>query len=232
MKSFLYAIARLLGTAKWVAVVAFVLVIVTLVLAVIIWVPQWQVAGLRGAVEPQELFDAENSARVTLVQIVGGIALLIGLYGGWRNFLSLQKNVNIAEQRQIAERFTRAIDQLGNKDSLEVRLGGIYALGQIAKDSPRDYHQTVVEVLAAYVRENAPREASGEEENGEEERPLGGGPQGGGPREGNPLGNKPRGGNPRWGKPRGGSPRGGKPQGGKSRGNRSQSNVGSQAGTN
>jgi Pentapeptide repeats (8 copies) len=36
-----------------------------------------------------------------------------------------------------------------------VRLGGIYALERIAHDSPRD-HWTIVEVLTAYVRQNAP----------------------------------------------------------------------------
>ncbi|MBV9546026.1 MAG: pentapeptide repeat-containing protein [Chloroflexi bacterium] len=40
------------------------------------------------------------------------------------------------------------------KPNLEVRLGGIYALERIARDSPRD-HWTIMEVLTAYVRENA-----------------------------------------------------------------------------
>ncbi len=39
----------------------------------------------------------------------------------------------------------------------EVRLGGIYALERIDKESPeRAYHSTVMEVLTAYVRENPP----------------------------------------------------------------------------
>jgi hypothetical protein len=55
---------------------------------------------------------------------------------------------------QITERFTRAIDQLGN-ESLDVRLGVIYALERIAKDSRHD-HPQVVEILTAYIREHAP----------------------------------------------------------------------------
>ncbi len=39
--------------------------------------------------------------------------------------------------------------------NLEVRLGGIYALERIARDSPKD-HWTIMEVLTAYVRENSP----------------------------------------------------------------------------
>ena len=38
---------------------------------------------------------------------------------------------------------------------LEIRLGGIYALDRIARDSKKD-HWPIMEVLTAYVRENAP----------------------------------------------------------------------------
>jgi hypothetical protein len=55
---------------------------------------------------------------------------------------------------QITERFTRAIDQLGS-DKRDVRIGGIYALERIARDS-KDDHPQVVEVLTAFVREHAP----------------------------------------------------------------------------
>jgi hypothetical protein len=65
--------------------------------------------------------------------------------------LSLQAT----REGQIADRFNKAVGQLGTKDSLEMRLGGIYALESIALDSDRD-HATVMEVLSAYVREHAP----------------------------------------------------------------------------
>src|SRR5215211_5252617 len=66
-----------------------------------------------------------------------------------------QEELRLTRQGQITERFTRAIDQLGN-ESLEIRLGGIYALERIDKESPeRTYHGTVMEVLTAYVRENS-----------------------------------------------------------------------------
>ncbi|MGZ6692733.1 MAG: pentapeptide repeat-containing protein [Solirubrobacteraceae bacterium] len=50
----------------------------------------------------------------------------------------------------MTERFTHAIDQLGNADA-DVRIGGIYALERIVRDSPRD-HQAVMEVLTAFIR--------------------------------------------------------------------------------
>ena len=40
-------------------------------------------------------------------------------------------------------------------DKLDIRLGGIYALERIARDSQKD-HWTVMEVLTAFVRENSP----------------------------------------------------------------------------
>jgi hypothetical protein len=61
----------------------------------------------------------------------------------------------------LTERFTRAVEQLGNKESLTIRLGGIYALERIAQDSERD-HWTVMEVLCSFVRTVAERQAEAE----------------------------------------------------------------------
>ncbi|HEX8812801.1 MAG TPA: pentapeptide repeat-containing protein, partial [Terracidiphilus sp.] len=59
------------------------------------------------------------------------------------------------------------IEQLGaltdkGERNIEVRLGAIYALERIALDSPRD-HWTIMEVLTAYVRQNAPAREQAEE---------------------------------------------------------------------
>jgi len=54
-------------------------------------------------------------------------------------------------QRQITERFVQAVRLLADK-SLEARLGGIYSLERISRDS-QDDHWTVVETLAAFIRE-------------------------------------------------------------------------------
>jgi hypothetical protein len=48
---------------------------------------------------------------------------------------------------------SKAIEQLGS-EKLDVRIGGIYALERIARDSARD-HPTVMEVLAAFIREHS-----------------------------------------------------------------------------
>ena len=53
----------------------------------------------------------------------------------------------------MTDRYTKAIEQLGS-EKLDVRIGGIYALERIARDSARD-HPTVMEVLAAFIREHS-----------------------------------------------------------------------------
>ncbi|MCC8250198.1 pentapeptide repeat-containing protein [Saccharothrix luteola] len=69
-----------------------------------------------------------------------------------------QAQNRVTEQGQFTDRYTKAIEQIGQQgaDRLQVRLGGIYALERLAHDSPRD-QSTIIEVLSAFVRTNAPR---------------------------------------------------------------------------
>ena len=127
------------------------------VVALILWLPPWQAEHVRGRLDQPadeyRLATLEDEHRRTLAQILAGCGLLVGLYLGWRR-------VRAAEEGQITERFTRAIEQLGQEgdDKMAIRLGGIYALERIAKDSEKD-HGPIMEVLTAYyVRENAPRQ--------------------------------------------------------------------------
>ncbi len=92
--------------------------------------------------------------QVTFVQIITGLLVLAGLYWTSRRVLAVEDNVRVAQEGHITERFTKAIAQLGD-DKMAIRLGGIYALERIAKDSEKD-HGPIMEVLTAYVRENAP----------------------------------------------------------------------------
>ena len=64
-----------------------------------------------------------------------------------------RRTLELTEQGQVTDRYTKAIEQLGS-DKLDVRIGGIYALERIARDSTRD-HPTVIEVLAAFIREHS-----------------------------------------------------------------------------
>jgi hypothetical protein len=102
----------------------------------------------------REQGQLQNDARATLLQALAGGALLLGAYFTWRQVQTGRQQVHLAEQGQITERFTRAIDQLGSAH-LDVRLGGLYALERIARDSPDD-RATIGEVLTAYIRGHAP----------------------------------------------------------------------------
>ena len=86
-----------------------------------------------------------KSQRLALV--LGTAVLLAGFY------FTLDK-LRVTVERHMTDRFTQAIDQLGN-DKLEIRLGGIYALERMAATSEKD-HWKIMEVLTAYVREHAP----------------------------------------------------------------------------
>jgi uncharacterized protein YjbI with pentapeptide repeats len=112
------------------------------------------VANPEAKTTPAEVAALQNEMRKTFIQVVAGAFALFALYLTYRR-------VKVAEQGHITDRYTKAIEQLGAltaavKPNVEVRLGAIYALERIAQDSPRD-HWTIMEVLTAYVRQNAPK---------------------------------------------------------------------------
>jgi hypothetical protein len=117
-------------------------------------------------------------ALTTIGATFGGIALLINSYYASRtanaanetaraaneNAKAALKNAKIAEDKQITERFAKAVEMLGSC-KIEVRLGGIYTLERIAQES-REERWTIMEVLTAFVRENAPVKKYKEAEEG------------------------------------------------------------------
>src|SRR5262249_42040703 len=84
---------------------------------------------------------------------IGGLLVLLGLYAKFRNMEIARENLRVAEEGKLTERFSKAVELLGS-DKLDIRLGGIYALERIARDSLKD-HWTVMEVLTAFVREQS-----------------------------------------------------------------------------
>jgi uncharacterized protein YjbI with pentapeptide repeats len=127
-----------------VRVVGGVALLVVVVVVLLFLVLNWYVAPTK----PSERKDLI----LAMAQILGGTALLLGLYFTWR---TLQVN----REGQITDRFTHAIEQLGKTDDkgnrlFEIRLGGIYALERIARESEEDYWP-IMEVLTAYVRQHA-----------------------------------------------------------------------------
>ncbi len=78
---------------------------------------------------------------------------------------TLEKTLALTREGQATDRLIKAASQLGATDpqgskQVELRLGGIFALERIAKESPED-HQSVMAILAAYLRRNLPGTSSG-----------------------------------------------------------------------
>jgi hypothetical protein len=69
------------------------------------------------------------------------------------------RTFSLNRRGQVTERFTRAVDQLASRE-LSVRLGGIYALEQLARDSQPE-HGPILEILTAYVRGIRPGKGGG-----------------------------------------------------------------------
>ncbi|WP_458248848.1 pentapeptide repeat-containing protein [Streptomyces sp. MAI_2237] len=132
---------------------------VVIALAAVVWLPRLmypplpsdQLVGVAGQAQRVELQQAQlkvqNDFRGQVLQAMGALVVVAGAGVGWQQF-------RLARQGQITERFTRAIDHLGHP-TLDVRLGGIYALERIAKNSPDD-QPTVTDILCVFVREHAP----------------------------------------------------------------------------
>lgn len=134
-------------------------IIIGLIIILVLWlVPRYQVNAYRNKFinNNYDCFDAkekpnfdremlalENSIRGNLAQIIGGAVLLGGLYVTWLD-------IRVNEDGKITERYSKAIELLGSEKA-EVRIGGIFALERIARDSVKD-HWTVMEALCAYIQ--------------------------------------------------------------------------------
>jgi uncharacterized protein YjbI with pentapeptide repeats len=115
---------------------------------------KWAADGIRG----NELAQLENGSRATLVQIVGGVALILTFVATWTQIADTRKATNktlqLNQTQQEADRFTRAVAELGSSN-FALRLGGIYSLEQLAGAS-RDEREPVVQLMLAYLHRNHP----------------------------------------------------------------------------
>ncbi|GAA2788241.1 hypothetical protein GCM10010470_23500 [Saccharopolyspora taberi] len=79
-----------------------------------------------------------------LTQLLTLGAVLVTLALAVPSYITAQSQAHLAEQGQLTDRFSKAVEQLGS-DKPQIRQGGIYALERLARDSQRD-HPVVVEV--------------------------------------------------------------------------------------
>jgi hypothetical protein len=141
--------------------------LVVLVLVVVVVPPRF--TANRQFNSTSDELKAQSDVRTTLLQGFAALLVLTGAAVGASVTLrqvratrdqitatadASSKQLERTREGQITDRYTKAVDQLGSQH-LDVRLGGIYALERIARDSPDD-RATIEEVLTAYVRGHAP----------------------------------------------------------------------------
>jgi hypothetical protein len=98
-----------------------------------------------------DYMTAQNDVRSTLVSALAGLLLLVTAIFTWQQLVT-------SREAQVTERFTRAVELLGNPD-LAVRVGAVHSLGRLAVDSPKDDH-SIYTLLTAYIRNHSPMEMS------------------------------------------------------------------------
>jgi hypothetical protein len=135
-----------LRAVRW--LVAIAAVVLALAVAWVLFVPaaDWLAHHDVGSVKGPLLQTARDAARGRLLTLGAGLFAIGALLFTARNFA-------LSRVGQVTDRYTKAIDQLGS-DKIDVRIGGIYALERIARDSARD-HPAVMEVLTAFIREHS-----------------------------------------------------------------------------
>lgn len=114
------------------------------------WLAHHDVGSSTGSLHEAAL----DHARGRLLTLGAGLLAAGALWFTARNFTLSRRTFSLAEQGQVTDRYTKAIEQLGS-EKVDVRIGGIYALELVARDSGRD-HPTVIEVLCTFIREHSP----------------------------------------------------------------------------
>ena len=133
-----------------------------------------EVSGLlQGSAHPgnesREPFVADIAGRayapgmdptLTAAAIGVGGTVIVGIAGFWASVRNTNRTsaltlraLEVTEQGQVTDRYTKAVGQLGDESS-PVRVGGVYALERIGYDSSRD-RTTIIFVLGAFIRERS-----------------------------------------------------------------------------
>ncbi|MFE0739132.1 pentapeptide repeat-containing protein [Streptomyces sp. NPDC058855] len=125
---------------------------------VLLWQGPWWLDGRHLRTDNLEPADGVvvTGLRTTLVALGAGAVAAAGLYYTDRSLRHTRdrdrEQAELSREAQVTDRYVEAIKLLASDRTVE-RLGGIYALERIMRDSPKD-HLTVVEVLASFIREH------------------------------------------------------------------------------
>lgn len=94
----------------------------------------------------RDFLRLENTLKGSVFQLASSLFFGVTVFIAWLNFV-------VSDQKQVAERFATAVEQLGS-EQLGVKVGGIFALEKVAETSP-ETHWQVIEVLTSYIRDQS-----------------------------------------------------------------------------
>ena len=110
-----------------------------------LWMVWWSWEWL--ATEPCGMESRSTTARNVGILFFGLIAIGFGI---WRGVVA-NRQARTSQRGLLNQRYQKGVDMLGSKD-LAARLGGIYALQDLAEDEPEQYYVKVMRQLCAFVR--------------------------------------------------------------------------------
>ena len=139
--------------------------LLALLIAVVAVVPTWLAwnafAGSHTVARGDQWAVRVSDERRAVLWMLGGLIAVTGLLYTHRRHRLNEIQHELTRDENRTTRYTAAVGQIGD-DSIDVRLGGIYALERLARDSVSD-RETVWEVVSAFIREHTRGRKPGEE---------------------------------------------------------------------
>ena len=143
----MWRVVQLVQRFRWSGKTAGTLVAVILIATVVLtWIFWTELT--------EEMGELSTTLRNIGILSGGAIAIVLTI---WRSSTSerqtdiSQQQVTIAQESLLNQRYERGAEMLGSK-TLTVRIGGIYALANLANEQPKRYHIPCIESLCAFVR--------------------------------------------------------------------------------
>jgi hypothetical protein len=112
-----------------VAVIAALAIVIALLGPVTDLIARHDVSALSHLKQAAHIQSARETARTQLLTL-GAVVFVAGA------LVFTARNYGLSREGQVTDRCTKAIEQLGS-DKLGVRIGGIYALERVARDSAK-----------------------------------------------------------------------------------------------
>jgi hypothetical protein len=127
---------------------------VSLVVLVLWLLPLALVDSLSGSFNDADRLRAAHDVRSSIV------AFLVAA-GAGGTLLFTARSYSLSREGHVTDRFTKAVGHLGDSNP-SVRIGGIYALERIARDSSRD-RTAIVYLLGSFIRERSKARTIGDD---------------------------------------------------------------------